>query len=150
MEFLEAVFAVAAGGVDPAVDGRRRVGQVGHDKARVVAQGFAGMRHDFGLDDDAPGVRPRLGATRRLGVDPSRGAGGGRLLSDGIQRVGRRREQHRILGHRDDVLDMGGLEQVEDLRGGEAAVQADAQPRVRKGGPQLRQQAQQQPGRPDA
>lgn len=65
-------------------------------------------------------------------------------MADRVERVGRRREQHGILGHRDDVLDVGGLEQVEDRGGGEAAVQADPQPRVRKRGPEFRQQAQQE------
>ena len=57
--------------------------------------------------------------------------------------------QHRVFGHGDDIVQAGfGVENVEDLRRGKAAVEANEEPRLRKRDPQQVNQAPQQPARP--
>ena len=53
MQFLDSVLDIAAPAVDLLVDEARRLAQIGHDEARVVARLPAGELHDFGLDHHA-------------------------------------------------------------------------------------------------
>ncbi len=101
------------------------------------------MLHDFGFNDHAPGVRPRLRLVRRVGIHVSR------LVAEGVQgaRVDhgglRGARQYRVLAHRDHVVQPLVLQPVEHLGAGEAAIEPHAQARLRKGAAQQRDEAAQ-------
>ena len=102
---------------------------------------------DFGFDDGATRPRPGAGLIGRLAI------GGGGVVSGGDdgperrdERLGVAREDGLAI-HGDDVFDPGGLQVVKDVRGGEAGIEADAEPGPGKGAPEFREQALQQADR---
>ena len=149
MQLLDAVLEVAPGAVDLLVDEARRLAQVGHDEARVVARRPAGELHDFGLDHHAARAAPRAGAIAGIEVEV-RG-----LLVERILGAGRHQgglgvaQQDGVLGHRHDVVEPRlGVEEIEDLRGGKAAVEPNEKACLGKRGPQQREQPTQHTERP--
>ena len=138
---LDPVLDVAAGTVDPFIDETRRLAQVGHDEARVVARLTVAEPDDLGLYHHAAVAVPRAGSIAGVGVDV-RGLAARRAL-------GLRHEQgglgvalqHGVLGHRHYVVEPRlGIQVVEDLRRRKAPVESDEKPRLGKGLPQQGQQ----------
>ena len=68
-QLLDPIFDVAAGAVDPFIEEARRLAQIGHDEARVVARLAVAEPDDLGLDHDAavrgPTRGPDSGCRRR-------------------------------------------------------------------------------------
>ena len=108
-----------------------------------------GCRTHLGLDDHPPLALPQLRAAYR--VSPYRCAVWPVALDShpGLaHQPPRALLQARIARHRHDVLDLLLLEELEQLRMGEAAIQPHPIRRPAKGGAQLGQQAPQEPPRP--
>jgi len=118
---------LAALAVDLFVDPLRTLLQVGDDEARVVFGLFAVGTNHLGFKDDAAFSRPRSGRVVDLPVDvlglpsvPRKLAG----LAHG--RLGLAL-QHRIFGHRDDILNPRlGIQKRQHIRMCEAAIEANA------------------------
>ena len=143
-QFLQAILAVAAGAIDVGVDPLGRLPQIRDDKARVIARLAPLMPHDFGFDDRAAGRRPGTRLIGRLAI------GGRGVVGRGDHgperrdvRLGVSREDG-VIPHGDDIFDPGGLQVGKDLRGGEAGIEADAEPGAGKGAPEFREQPMQQ------
>ena len=64
-QVLDPILDVAAGAVDPFIDETRRLAQIGHDEARVVARLAVAEPDDLGLDHDAAVAVPRAGSAWR-------------------------------------------------------------------------------------
>ena len=137
--FLDPVLDVAAPAVDLLLDEARRLAQIGHDEARVVPRLPAGELHDFGFDHHAALTSPRARAIAGVEVEVRR------LLAQHALGAGRHHDvlgspqQHGVPGYRHDVVEPRlSVEEIEDLRGGEAAVEPDEKARLGKRGPQRR------------
>ena len=106
------------------VDPLRLAGQVGDDEARVEL-GLAALVSDhLSFADDAARMWPRAGGVLEVEVDVLGSSGrlahqaGDDEVEGGVAR------QNVIAAHRDDVVDLDDLEELEQLRRGEAPVEA--------------------------
>ena len=78
-QLLDPIVDVAAGAGDPFIEEARRLAQIGHDEARVVARLAVAEPEDLGLDHDAARVAPRTGLVLSVGIHV-RGLAAGRAL----------------------------------------------------------------------
>ena len=141
MQFFDPILDVAARTVDPLVEEPRRLAQIRDDEARVVLRLAAGEPDDFRFDDDAARVVPRGGRVRHVGVDLLGLAA--RLALGTRARHGRFGGplQHGVLGHGHDVVEPRlGIQEVEDLRRGEAPVEPHEHAGLGEGEPHEGQQ----------
>jgi len=144
VEFLQPVLDVAPLPVD-LVHAPGSLGQVGDDKARVVPRVPAGEPDDLGLHDHAPLAVPGLGGVAGLAKDLGAPAGGlaahpgpAEQAPDALLEAGVARHGHQVF---DTLL----LQEGEDGRRGEAAVQPDPESRVGERGAELAEQPAQHP-----
>ena len=134
VQFFDPMLDVAAGTVDPLVQEPRRLSQIRHDESRIVLRLAAGELDDFRFDNDPARVAPRGGRIRHVGVDVfglaarlalgARGRHGqfGGPLQDGV------------FGHGHDVVEpRRGIQEIKDLRGGEAAIEPHEHASLGKG-----------------
>ena len=139
LEFLDSVLRVTAGAVDPLVQPAGCLPEVGYDEAGVVLRLASFQPHDLGLDDDPPMARPLPGPVAAVAVDMlGAPAAPGHFPGLSHQPAGGPR-QHAVLREADHVVHSRlVVKEVEDLRTAEAAVEADEDPRPRKGAAHLR------------
>ena len=134
-----------AGTVDLLVDEARRLPHVRHHEARVVPRRAVAEADDFRLDHHPARTIPRARRITGVGVDVRRLP---TLLTlrprDLHGRLGVP-HQHRVLRHRHHVVEPRlGIQEVEELRGRETAVEPHEKPHPRKRRPQQGQQPTQQ------
>ena len=125
---------VPASTVDLLIDDARRLPQIRHYEPRVVPRRLVSEPDDLSLDHDAARPLPRAGSKAGVGVD-LRGLAARRALRLRHHQGGLGLPlQHRVRGHGHHVVEpQFSLEDVNDLRGREAAVEPDQKPRPGKG-----------------
>ena len=70
MQFLQAIFGIPARAVHVRVNPLRRLAQIRDDKSRIVARLTTRVPDDFGFDDRAARMRPRLRLVRKRSTNP--------------------------------------------------------------------------------
>src|ERR1700677_2045241 len=127
MQFLYAVLDVAALAIDMLVNPLRTPFHVGDEETRVVFGFFVGGADNFGFDDDAAAPWPLAGLVVGFSVNMFGLSTAQRQLARSPHSWFGDPLQQRILGHRDDIFELGlGVQKLEYGRIREPAIQAHA------------------------
>src|ERR1700723_4590356 len=98
---------------------------VGDDETRIVFRVFVGSADDLGFDDDAAQAWPLPGLVADFPVNMFGLSAAPRELARSPHSAFGHALQHRILGHRHDILEFGlGVQKFQHSRMGEPAIQA--------------------------
>jgi hypothetical protein len=125
VKLFDPVFDLSTIAIDVLVDEARCLSQVGDEESGIVLHLATRMADHLGLDDDPSHPAPGSGRVEAFSIEVLRAAGSTREPTGFGHELPCFSRQHCVLGHVDEVIDPPlVIEEVEDLRACEAAVQA--------------------------